>query len=187
MRKWLPLWVLFLLTGLFSPISAERVIFVGTIPLNGRIDLQERFELEVKQQSTLVLNADIAGLSFEIATYDFFSNNSNSSYQLRLIPSTYSEFGDSMFAFKNVDAQGRDTGAPSIPFMLSVVSSNASAQKVTPKSRNVEKPIGVRDGSRYLENGVIMLSFPTQSEGFQFDAFASGFYEAYITVEVSTD
>ncbi len=61
MRKWLPLWVLFLLTGLFSPISAERVIFVGTIPLNGRIDLQERFELEVKQQSTLVLNADIAG------------------------------------------------------------------------------------------------------------------------------
>jgi hypothetical protein len=71
--------------------------------------------------------------------------------------------------------------------MLSVVSPNASAQKVAPKSKTVEKPIGVRDGSRYLENGVIMLSFPTQSEGFQFDAFASGFYEAYITVEVSTD
>jgi hypothetical protein len=187
MRKWLPFLVFFLLTGFFLPIFTERVIYVGTIPLNGRIDLQERFELEIKQQSTLVFNSDIAGLSYEIATYDFYSNNSNISYQLKLTPSTFSEFGDSIFAFNNVDSQGRNTGALSIPFMLSVISPTVSAQKVSPKSRIVEKPIGVLDGSRYLENGTIMLSFPTQSEGFRFDAFASGFYEAYIMVEVSTD
>lgn len=187
MKKWLPVIIILLATGLVTPVSAERIVFTGNIPLNGRIELKESLTLEVKQQSELDLNAEIAGEDYEIATYEFYSNSPEAAYRLRLLPSTYSEFGDSTFAFKNIDERGNSTGSVNIPFKLSVLSTNANAMAVTPKYQKVEKTIGVLDGSRYQESGSIVISFPTKEEGFNFEAFASGLYEASITVEVAAD
>jgi hypothetical protein len=187
MRKWLTMLVFFVIMGSFVHLFAERVIFIGTIPLNGRIELQEVFELEITQNNTITFTPDIAGQAIDIATYDFYSNNADSSYTLRLKPSTFSEFGDATFAFKNVDARGNATGAVSVPFMLSILLPDLQEEDVTPKAEALEKSIGIRDGSRYRENGVIRMTFPSQTEGFQFDVFSAGFYEASITVEVSTD
>jgi len=188
MRRRLTMLVFLIAMGSFLPIFSERVIFIGTIPLNGRIELQERFELEITQNNTITFTPEIAGQTIDIATYDFYSNNADSSYRLRLTPSTYSEFGDDVFAFKNVDIRGNATGAVSVPFMLSILIPELQQDTVNPVSRGtLERSIGIRDGSRYRENGVIRMTFPTQTEGFRFDVFSAGYYEASITVEVATD
>ncbi len=188
MRRWLNMLVLVIIMGSFLPVFAERVIYIGTIPLNGRIELQERFELEITQNNTITFTPEIAGQTIDIATYDFYSNNADSLYTLKLKPSTFSEFGDATFAFKNVDSSGNATGGVSVPFMLSILIPDLQIDNTTPmRTGTLEKSIGIRDGSRYRENGVIRMTFPSRTEEFPFTDFSAGFYEASITVEVSTE
>jgi len=168
-------------------LSAQRVMFIGTIPLRGRIELQEKFSLEVKQRTLFQFDQELAGTSHEIATYEFYSNSPEIAYQLRLSPGEETRLGEDIFAFRNVDEQGRDTGKAPIPFKLSVLTPSVASQSVNPDFTVVEKSIGVRQGSRYEESGAFYVSFPTQSEGFDIQSFSSGYYEASITVEVSAD
>ncbi len=178
--------VLMLVLGALLP---ARTLFIQTIPINGIIGLQESFTLELKQQAPIVFNEDLAGRELEIATYEFFSNSPDVAYQLRIIPATTAGFRDDKFMFRYIDDETTDLKKKesTIPFRLSVLSEFSQAKNIKWESKVAEKSIGVTDGNRYRETGSIVITFPTTGEGFDFEELASGYYQANITVEVSTD
>ncbi|PKL27836.1 MAG: hypothetical protein CVV46_09465 [Spirochaetae bacterium HGW-Spirochaetae-2] len=168
-------------------LSAQRNLFSETIPLQGHIELQERFSLEVKPRVFFVLNQDMAGTTHEIATYQFFSNSPEVAYQMKLSPSYVTQLGEGVFAFRNIGTTGGDSGGQPIPFKLSVVSQVHDSSSTNDAFRAVQKAIGLRDGSRSEEKGTIFVTFPSQSDGFNLQSFTFGTYEASIAVEVSAD
>lgn len=171
-----------------SPLLfSERTLFVGTIPLNGRIPLQETFSLDVTFQIPFLLNQNIAGGEYQIATYEFFSNSPDLLYQMKLSPGIDTQLGKGIFAFRNITDGGIDTGANPIPFRLIVKDSTETSEVSNTEFMSVEKNIGILTGSRYEETGSIFVAFPTVSEGFEITDFLSGFYEAAIFVEVLVD
>ena len=170
-----------------SSLYAQRSLFSESIPLQGHIDLQERFSLEVTQRVTFILNQDIAGTTHEIATYEFFSNSPEIAYQLRLSPGYATQLGEGVFAFRNIAPGGGDSGAPPIPFRLTVITQLSENRITNEAFREIQKAMGIREGSRAAERGTIYVTFPTVSEGFNLQSFTFGAYEASIAVEVSAD
>lgn len=170
-----------------ASLYAQRSLFSETIPLQGHIDLQEKFSLEIKERVMFVLNQDIAGTTHEIATYEFFSNSPEIAYQLRLFPGYVTQLGEGVFAFRNVSPTGGDSGAPPIPFRLTVRSVLEEGGITNETFREVQKGIGIREGSKSQERGTILVTFPTANEGFNLQSFTFGAYEASISVEVSAD
>ncbi len=166
---------------------SQRTLFVGTIPLNGRIPLQETFSLDVTFQVPFLLNQNIAGGQYQIATYEFFSNSPDIIYQMRLSPGIDTRLGKGIFAFRNITEGGLDTGGNPIPFRLVVKDSLDREEVSNDEFRSVAKNIGILIGSRYQEKGSIFVAFPSLSEGFDATEFTSGFYEASIFVEVMVD
>lgn len=185
MKRRILVCILFAMLSIGS-IHAERVIFNESIPLQGHIDLQEKFTLEVKQRIMFTLNQDMAGTTHEIATYEFFSNSPEIAYQMRLAPGFVTQLGEGVFAFRNVGISGSDP-APPIPFRLTVRPQSGDPGVTNEMFRSVNKPIGIRAGSRSEERGTIYVTFPTLSEGFNLQSFSFGAYEASIAVEVSAD
>jgi len=186
MRKRLSLIILIITSSLIS-LFAIDALYVETIPLNGRIPLQESFTLEVTFQVPFVLSQEIAGNEVQIATYDFFSNSPQISYQLRLSPGITTQLGEGVFAFRSITTGGIDTGDIPIPFKLVVRNAQDNQAFTNEQYRSVEKPIGVLIGSRYEESGFISAQFPTIGEGFNINDFTSGLYDAMIFVEVLAD
>jgi hypothetical protein len=170
-----------------SSLFGQRSLFSESIPLLGHIELQEKFSLEVTQRNMFVLNQDIAGTTHQIATYEFFSNSPEIAYQLRLRPSYATQLGEGVFAFRNVSADGGDSGAPPIPFRLTVITQLTENRITNEAFREIQKAMGIRAGSRAEERGTIYVTFPTVSEGFNLQSFTFGAYEASIAVEVSAD
>lgn len=170
-----------------SSLYAQRSLFSETIPLQGHIDLQEKFTLEVKERVMFVLNQDVAGTTHEIATYEFFSNSPEIAYQLRLSPGYVTQLGEGVFAFRNVSPTGGDSGAPPIPFRLTVKSVFEEGGITNETFREIRKGIGIREGSKSQERGTIFVTFPTANEGFNLQTFTFGAYEASISIEVSAD
>jgi hypothetical protein len=162
-------------------------LFSESIPLQGHIELQEKFTLEIKSRVMFVLNQDMAGTTHEIATYEFFSNSPEIAYQLRLSPGYTTQLGEGVFAFRNVSVEGGDSGAPPIPFRLTVRTISNETSITNDAFREIQKSIGIREGSRSEERGTILVTFPTLSEGFNLQSFTFGAYEASIAVEVSAD
>lgn len=185
MRKFLFITLLFV--SITSLLFSERSLFVGTIPLNGRIPLQESFSLDVTFQDSFLLNQNIAGGRYQIATYEFFSNSPDIIYQMKLSPGINTRLGEGIFAFRNVTEGGIDTGGNPIPFRLVVRDSLDLGDISNDEFRSVAKNIGILIGSRYQENGTIFVAFPTTSEGFDITEFSSGSYIASIFVEVLAD
>jgi hypothetical protein len=176
-----------LILSISSLLFSERTLFVGTIPLNGRIPLQETFSLDVTFQVPFLLNQNIAGGEYKIATYEFFSNSPDLLYQMKLSPGIDTALGKGIFAFRNITDGGVDTGANPIPFRLIVKDSTETNEVSNAEFMSVVKDIGILTGSRYEESGTIFVAFPTLSEGFEITDFLSGFYEAAIFVEVLVD
>jgi len=176
-----------LLLSFTSLLFSQRTLFVGTIPLNGRIPLQETFSLDVTFQVPFLLNQNIAGGQYQIATYEFYSNSPDLLYQMKLSPGVDTRLGEGIFAFRNITEGGVDTGGNPIPFRLVVRDSTETKEISNAEFRSVEKNIGTLDGSRYEETGTIFVAFPTVSEGFTIADFSSGFYEAAVFVEVLVD
>jgi len=134
-----------------------------------------------------LLNQNIAGGEYQIATYEFFSNSPDLLYQMKLSPGIDTQLGKGIFAFRNITDGGIDTGANPIPFRLIVKDSTETSEVSNTEFMSVEKNIGILTGSRYEETGSIFVAFPTVSEGFEITDFLSGFYEAAIFVEVLVD
>lgn len=166
-----------------------RIVFTDIIPINAIIGLQETFSLEIKQQTPILFNEDLEGREIVIATYEFFSNNPDVAYQLRILPAHTVGPANNQFLFKFIGDAGPDPKKKDsvIPFKLSVVGIDTDATAVRWENNRAEKPIGVVDGNRSRENGSIVITFPTKDEGFNFKELASGAYQANILVEVSTD
>lgn len=154
--------------------------------MQGHIELQESFTLEVRERISFVLNQDMAGTTHEVATYEFFSNSPDVAYQLRLSPGQVTQMGEGVFAFRNV-AQIGGQATPPIPFKLSVMNRSTQLRTTDDTFRSVQKTIGIREGSRSEEQGIIFITFPTVEEGFSLQGFGFGAYEALIAVEVSAD
>ncbi len=185
MKKGMGAVILFLL--LTSFLYSQRSLFVGTIPLNGRIPLQETFSLELTATSTLLFSQEMAGTEIQVATYSFSSNSPEVQYQMRLSPGIDSSLGHGVFAFRNITEEGFDTGGYPIPFSLILKDSTEGASVEGDQYRSVQKPIGAMIGSRFQETGSIHVAFPSQSQGFNMEDFSSGNYEASVLVEVLAD
>ena len=181
--------VLVALLATLTMSLAARIIFTDIIPINAIIGLQETFSLEIKQQTPIVFNEDLEGREIIIATYEFFSNNPDVAYQLKILPAHMGGPANNQFLFRFIGDSGLDLKKKDsvIPFKLSVVSIDTDASTVRWEDNRAEKPIGVVDGNRSRENGSIVITFPTKDEGFNFKELASGAYQANILVEVSTD
>lgn len=185
LRKLLAL-IIILLT--FSPlIFSQRTLFVGTIPLNGKIPLEEEFSLDVTLQTPFLFNQNIAGGQYQIAKYDFSSNSPDLLYHMKLSPGLDTRLGKGIFAFRNISETGVDTGGAPIPFRLVVKGTEEDKEVSNSEFRSVKKNIGILNGSRYKESGLIFVAFPSISEGFVIKDFLSGFYEASVFVEVLVD
>lgn len=185
MRKFLAAVVLLL--SLTSLLFSQRTLFVGTIPLYGEIPLEEVFSLDVTLQVPFLFNQNIAGGQYQIATYDFYSNSPDLLYHMRLSPGVDTRLGEGVFAFRNITEGGIDTGGNPIAYRLVVKGSEEVEAISNFEFRSVQKNIGVLTGSRYKENGVISVAFPSVNEGFSMKDFLSGFYESAIFVEVLVD
>lgn len=186
MRKWrLALSVLLIFTTLM-PIYSRRVIFSETIPLQGHIELQEKFSLDVIDNIRFTLNQDIAGTTHEIATYEFFSNSPNIAYQMRLSPGLSSNLQDGVFAFRNMSLTSEGGGSNVIPFRVAIANI-FDESNISGAYQEIEKKIGLKEGSSSQEQGAIYVSFPTADEGFNLRDFNYGSYEASIAVEVLAD
>lgn len=185
MRKWrFVLAVLMIFTSLM-PAYSRRVIFSETIPLQGHIELQEKFTLDIADNIRFTLNQDIAGTTHEIATYEFFSNSPNIAYQMRLSPGLSSNLQDGVFAFRSILTTD-GPGSNIIPFRVAIANIFDDAN-ISGGYQEIEKKIGLKEGSSSQEQGVIYVSFPTADEGFNLRDFNYGSYEASIAVEVLAD
>ncbi|MFA5513529.1 MAG: hypothetical protein WDA17_01255 [Sphaerochaetaceae bacterium] len=182
MRKRLT--ILLILLFVFLPVSAQRIVFQDTIPLKAHIELQEKFTLEINQSTTFALSQDIAGTTHEIATYEFFSNSPYVAYQMRLAPGFVTELGDDIFAFRSASLY---SNAAPIPFRLSIATLLEHNKPLEATTEALEKEIGIKEGSSREEKGIIYVSFPTASEGFNLKGLPFGSYEAAIAVEVTAD
>ena len=168
-------------------LSAQRSLYSETIPMQGHIELQESFILEVNRPITFALTEEMAGTTHEVATYEFFSNSPDVAYQLRLSPGFSTALGEGVFAFRSITQQRDNAPRPPIPFRLSVVNRANQVQITDEAFRAIQKAIGDRQGSRIEERGIIYVTFPTVEEGFNLQGFTFGSYEASIAVEVSAD
>lgn len=175
--------ILFILSLVFVlTLPAQRILFSETIPLQAHIDLQESFSLEVNKQLSFNLNQDVAGNTYQVANYEFYSNSPEVYYQLKLSP------GESKneFAFRSLSTIASDkTHNTTLPFRVSVEADQVVVSNEAYKE--VRKQIGIREGSRATETGTIYISFPSLGEGFNLQLFSFGAYEASIAVEVSAD
>ena len=167
-------------------LSAQRSLYSETIPMQGHIELQESFSLEIQERISFVLNQEMAGTTHQVATYEFFSNSPDVAYQLRLAPGFSTSLGANVFAFRSVNTTGGNTPPP-IPFKISVVNQSNQVRITDDAFQAIQKAIGIRDGSRIEERGNIFVTFPTVEEGFNLQGFTFGAYEASIAVEVSAD
>ena len=170
-----------------SFLSAQRSLYSETIPMQGHIELQESFILEVNRPISFALTEEMAGTTHEVATYEFYSNSPAVVYQLRLYPGYATILGEGVFAFRSISQQQDSTTRPPIPFRLSVVNRANQVQITDEAFRSIQKAIGERQGSRVEERGIIYVTFPTVEEGFNLQGFTFGSYEASIAVEVSAD
>ncbi|WP_422481545.1 hypothetical protein [Pleomorphochaeta sp. DL1XJH-081] len=178
--------VLSLLQLLTIPLTAQRSLFSETIPMQGHIELQESFSLNVRERIQFTLSQEMAGTTHEVATYEFFSNSPDVAYQLRLSPGFATQLGANVFAFRSVGL-GADNNSPPIPFKLSLVN-RANLDRISNEDFDaIQKSIGIREGSRSTEQGIIYVTFPTVEEGFDLQGYTFGAYEASIAVEVSAD
>lgn len=177
--------VLLVLLGALFPLYS-KVLFVQTIPINGMIGLEERFSLEITQTDPIVFSDDLAGRELEIATYEFYSNSQETTYQLRIVSAdTARQLGQDDFAFLFV-GQGSHQ-ASTIPFKIGLRSSNQALQKESAQNYSSERAFGGVAGTPLIESGSIVITLPSKSEGFEFKEIISGYYQANITVEVSSD
>lgn len=178
--------VIAILQLLTFPLTAQRSLFSETIPMQGHIELQESFSLNVRERIQFTLSQDMAGTTHEVATYEFFSNSPDVAYRLRLAPGFATQLGANVFAFRSVGV-GTDGVSPPIPFKLSLVN-RANLNTTTNEDFDaIQKSIGIREGSRSAEQGIIYVTFPTLEEGFNLQGYTFGAYEASIAVEVSAD
>jgi hypothetical protein len=155
--------------------------------MQGHIELQESFTLEISKPIAFVLNQEMAGTTHEVATYQFFSNSPEVAYQLRLSPGFATTLGAEVFAFRGVTNNRNTPGPPPIPFKISVLNRINQSRITDDDFTAIQKVIGVRDGSRIEEQGSIYVTFPTVEEGFDLQGFSYGAYEASIAIEVSAD
>jgi hypothetical protein len=184
-RKAILLTLVVLFSSLFS-LSAQRIVFSDTIPLQGHIELQEKFSLEINERNTFTLNQDVAGTTHEVASYEFYSNSPELAYTMRLSPGFSTTLGDGIFAFRNTGLIADEEATP-IPFKISVLTPINDGRITNEAFQEVQKTIGIRDGSRAEERGTIYVTFPTVNEGFNLRLFTFGSYEASIAVEVLAD
>ncbi len=176
-----------LLMGTLFAISAQRSLYSETIPMQGHIELQESFTLEVNRPITFTLTDEMAGTTHEVASYEFSSNSPDVVYQLRLSPGYTTTLGEGVFAFRSVSRDSTIAARPPIPFKLSVLNRITQDQITDNEFRSIQKSIGEREGSRVEERGSIYVTFPTAEEGFNLQGFTFGAYEASISVEVLAD
>jgi hypothetical protein len=167
-------------------LSAQRSLYSETIPMQGHIELQESFTLEIQERISFILNQEMAGTTHQVASYEFFSNSPDVAYQLRLAPAFSTSLGENVFAFRSVNATG-GSNPPPIPFKISVVNQGNQVRITDDAFQAIQKAIGIRDGSRIEERGNILVTFPTVEEGFNLQGFTFGAYEASVAVEVSAD
>jgi hypothetical protein len=176
-----------LLTNTLFMVAAQRSLYSETIPMQGHIELQESFTLEVNRPITFTLTDEMAGTTHEVASYQFFSNSPDVVYQLRLSPGYTTTLGEGVFAFRSVSRDSAIISRPPIPFKLSVLNRVTQDQITDDEFRAIQKSIGEREGSRVEEQGSIYVTFPTVEEGFNLQGFTFGAYEASIAVEVLAD
>ena len=170
---------------LATPVFAESTIFSETIPMQGHIELQESFSLEVRERILFELTQEMAGTTHEVATYAFFSNSPDVAYQLRLSPGYGLGLSEGIFEFRST--LGSNAENPPIPFRLSVMNRTNQVRITDDTFRGIQKAIGTRVGSRSEEQGIIYITFPTIEEGFNIQGFSFGSYEASVAVEVAAD
>ncbi|MGI6432608.1 MAG: hypothetical protein ACOXZ4_01910 [Sphaerochaetaceae bacterium] len=168
-------------TLLLFSLYAQRILFSETIPLQGHINLQEKFTLDVEKNLSFNITQDMAGNTYQVATYDFFSNSPEVMYQLKLAPGGSAE----EFSFRNIAPLVERGQTSSVPFKVAVRTNDLLITNEMFKA--IRKTIGLREGSRAAEQGAIFITFPTVSEGFNLQTFSYGAYEALIAVEVSAD
>ncbi|HLW21657.1 MAG TPA: hypothetical protein VKZ39_00535, partial [Sphaerochaetaceae bacterium] len=75
-------------------LSAQRSLYSETIPMQGHIELQESFTLEIQERISFILNQEMAGTTHQVASYEFFSNSPDVAYQLRLAPAFSTSLGE---------------------------------------------------------------------------------------------
>jgi hypothetical protein len=168
------------------PLYSQQLLFSETIPMQGHIELQESFSLEVRDRIFFELSREMAGTTHEVATYQFFSNSPDIAYRLRLSPGYPTRLGEGIFAFRSVSDEG-GSSAPPIPFKLTVMERGTQYRFTDEAFQEVQKPIGMSRGVRAEERGIIYVTFPTVEEGFDLSGFTFGAYEASVAVEVSAD
>ncbi len=173
-----------ILLTLTALLYGQRTLFVGTIPLNGKIPLQETFSLDLTLSSEFVFTQELGGKEFEVATYEFSSNSPDLQYEMKLSPGIASSLGSDVFAFRNITEEGLPSEGPPIPFSISLKDLDDESSLSAGDSRSMKKRVGTLVGSRYKERGSISMVFPTLDEGFHIEEFSSGLYEASILVEV---
>lgn len=172
---------------LVPALFSQRILFSDIIPLRGHIDIEEKFELELRQQENFKFSLELAGTTHDIASYKFISNSPLIAYHLRLSPGVVTPLGEGIFAFRNTRSDTPSKPNSPIPFKLSVTTDTKEEVVSNDDFSTVQKPIGNRIGSQLIENGTISVTFPSEKEGFDLQDFSSGSYEASIAVEVSAD
>ncbi|MFA5467997.1 MAG: hypothetical protein WC224_02925 [Sphaerochaetaceae bacterium] len=180
--------LVFVAAVLLVPVLfGQRILFSDIIPLRGHIDIEEKFELELQQAEYFRFTKDLAGTTHEIASYKFMSNSPSVIYQMKLSPAFATSLGEGIFAFRNIRPASSDLEGAPIPFKISVATITRDSVATSEEFKAFQKAIGTQQGSQSVENGTISVTFPSENEGYDFDGFSSGSYEASIAVEVSAD
>ncbi|MCK9287339.1 MAG: hypothetical protein PHU24_05460 [Sphaerochaetaceae bacterium] len=181
--------LLLLVCAMALPLSA-RTVYLETIEVTGQIGLQENFRVDLRQADPIVLDKSFAGQDMEIATYEFYSNNSDTVYNLKITPATLGGSRSEKFMFTYVGGSETDLKKKEsmIPFTIKLMSiGDENPILGVPNDKEISKNIGMLDGSNYRETGSIIITFPTEASGFKFEELASGYYRAALTIEVSAD